>query len=90
MLDNFYFDINIIKTLTHKTEKPGFYFNRQFREWDGFILLTDGNADFEKHNNKKLNLYKGDIVFHHKGDRYAIKSKNGLAAHILQVLIILK
>lgn len=74
-------DLNIqrIYTIIHKKEAPGFLFDNPGREWDGFVLFTDGLAEFWDAAGQRHLCGKGTLLLLRKDTAYTIFSREGCA-----------
>lgn len=74
-------DLNIQKiyTIIHKKEVPGFFFDNPGREWDGFVLFTDGFAEFWDAAGQVYPCKKGSLILMRKDMVYTIFSREGCA-----------
>ena len=74
-------DLNIqrIYTIILKKEAPGFLFDNPGREWDGFVLFTDGSAEFWDRAGQVHPCGKGSLLLLRKDMPYTIFSREGCA-----------
>lgn len=73
-----FFDIDKIYTLVHKCEKNNFHYNCLSRQWDGFVMVTEGEGVFLQGNTEK-HIFKGDIIYLRKDERYTITSNKSFS-----------
>lgn len=72
-------NLDTIYTLIYKKEPPYFRFNNPGREWDGFVLFTDGTALYSDSSNNETACRRGTILLLRKGHPYSIFSLAGCA-----------
>ena len=74
-------DLNIdtIYTVIYKEELPYFRFDNPGRDWDGFVLFTDGAARFTLAGQESRLCEKGTLLLLRKGDCYSLFSPDGCA-----------
>lgn len=68
------FDIDKIYTIVHKVECANFFYDCEERCWDGFVIITSGDAVIFCEHEVEHILKKGNIVFLRRGEKYTIKS----------------
>ena len=68
------FDIDKIYTIVHKVEGANFFYDCEERCWDGFVIITSGDAVVFCENEVEHILKKGNIVFLRRGEKYTIKA----------------
>lgn len=68
------FYISDIYTIIQKREIGDFHFVNPRRQWDGFVLFTDGNGTFYDRKGDVYSFSKGTLLPLKKGDRYEIHS----------------
>lgn len=71
------FFIGRIYTVVKKTEDEGFQFENRSREWDGFVLLTDGEGTFVDDKGNIQSCLPGDVVLLGRGYHYHINLPKG-------------
>lgn len=71
------FFIGRIYAIVKKTEACEFYFDNKSREWDGFVLLTEGEGVFIDEQGNVKNYSAGDVVLLGRGHPYKIHLPNG-------------
>jgi len=72
-------NLDTIYTLIYKKEAPYFRFNNPGREWDGFVLFTDGTALFSDCENEGTPCRRGTILLLRRDHPYSIFSREGCA-----------
>lgn len=70
------FDINEITTITEKHEPPMFEFKNPNRPIDGFVLFTEGEAEFLMKGQDAITVKRGDFIIFRQGDKYSFFAKN--------------
>lgn len=71
MTDCFEFDIRKIYMIAGKTESERFVFRNDCREWDGFVLFTNGVGSYIDANQTVHAIKRGSLVLLNKNDCYA-------------------
>ncbi|MBQ8147038.1 MAG: helix-turn-helix transcriptional regulator [Clostridia bacterium] len=71
------FFIGHIYTVVKKTEDIDFSFENMARDWDGFVLLTEGEGKFVDEQGNVENFMPGDIVLLRRGYHYQIRLPYG-------------
>ena len=71
------FFIGRIYTVVRKTENECFLFENSSREWDGFVLLTEGEGTFVDDKGNTYPYLPGDVVLLGRGYHYNIKLSKG-------------
>ena len=71
------FFIGRIYTVVKKTENECFKFENRSREWDGFVLLTDGEGTFVDDKGNTYPYLPGDVVLLGRGYHYHINLPKG-------------
>ncbi len=71
-------DFNIlfekIYIIIRKTALPGFDFQSDSRQWDGFTLVTSGRATYCGEGGRTVGLSAGDMVLLSRGEKYRVFS----------------
>ena len=71
------FFIGRIYTVVRKIENECFQFENGSREWDGFVLLTDGEGTFIDDKGNTYPFLSGDVVLLGRGYHYNINLPKG-------------
>ena len=71
------FFIGRIYTVVKKTEKECFQFENSSREWDGFVLLIDGEGTFIDNESNTYPYVPGDVILLGRGYHYHINLPQG-------------
>lgn len=72
-------NLDRIYTLIYKKEPPYFRFHNPGREWDGFVLFTEGTASFSDASHRETLCTPGTVLLLRQGHPYEIFSLQGCA-----------
>ena len=71
------FNIDTIYTVIYKKEPPCFRFDNSGRDWDGFVLFTEGNAVFISRDGQRISCTRGTLLLLRRSTVYSIFSREG-------------